>query len=552
MPKTNKEKSDFKILIVYPNLPLMLVPSLAIGIFTRIFKDAGYQAELFETTGYLPPEKDECSSPANRVKFVQARKFDYEKDLGVKPVKSDMFEDFRRKALEFQPDFMIFSVVEDAFLQAVGLLEAVDDLNIPHLFGGVFPTAAPERCFDFPAIKMIGLGEGERTVTQVAEAVRQGRPLRHIPGTWRRDENGQIHKNPQGPLVNINDYRPDFSLINERRFYRPMGGHVFKTVPIETYRGCPYSCTFCNSPMQKSFTKESGLGNFLRRKSIDGLRRELQEVVDRYNPEFFYFIDDSFLSRPRREIFDFCDMIKAFGRPFWFNTRPENLTREVLDRVKDAGTYRISFGIECGNNEYRRKVLNRNVSNDRIIERFESIAECGIPYSINLIIGFPGETRELVMDTVELVRSLHGYDTITVSIFTPYHGARLREVAVRNGWLDAKTITKHTTSSSLLRMPPPYLGVEDIDGLMRVLTLYCYFPKSEWPALRRAEIDDDEGNEIMARYLKIYNEEFLQTTQEEKLAIVVDGATGCRTNPKDAFTITPSRLSDEQYMTLAL
>ena len=37
-----KPAADFRVLIVYPNLPLMLVPSISIAIFTRIFKDLGY------------------------------------------------------------------------------------------------------------------------------------------------------------------------------------------------------------------------------------------------------------------------------------------------------------------------------------------------------------------------------------------------------------------------------------------------------------------------------------------------------------------------------
>ena len=86
--------------------------------------------------------------------------------------------------------------------------------------------------------------------------------------------------------------------------------------------------------------------------------------------------------------------------------------------------------------------------NQETIRKFEVISQSGISYSVNLIIGFPGETRELVMDTVELTRLIKGYDTLTVSIFTPYHGTKLREVAVKNGWLEKNTITTHTTSES--------------------------------------------------------------------------------------------------------
>ena len=82
------------------------------------------------------------------------------------------------------------------------------------------------------------------------------------------------------------------------------------------------------------------------------------------------------------------------------------------------------------------------------------------------------------METVELVKQIKGYDTITISIFTPYRGTVLQKVAVKNGWLDKDHITIHTTSSSVLKMPKPYLSSKDIDGLMKTIPLYVYFPKS--------------------------------------------------------------------------
>ena len=51
-----KAPEDFRVLIVYPNLPLMLIPSIAVGLFTRIFRKQGYQVDLFETTHYLSEE----------------------------------------------------------------------------------------------------------------------------------------------------------------------------------------------------------------------------------------------------------------------------------------------------------------------------------------------------------------------------------------------------------------------------------------------------------------------------------------------------------------
>jgi len=547
MQKPQKDCKKFKVLLVYPNLPLMLVPPLSIAIFTSVLKNLGYELSLFETTAYL--QEDISVSPENRVKLGQAREFDYERDLGVKIINTNMYDDFKVHVKEFNPSAMIFSVVEDSFDQCRRLIESVADINIPHLVGGVFPTAAPERCLQEEVIKVIALGEGEKTIEEYCESIRTNENL-SIRGTWLKKADGSIIKNDRQPLINIGKVMPDFSLFDSRRFYRPMGGKIFKTIPIETYRGCPYRCTFCNSPMQVDQSREEGLGSFLRRKSMPRVREEIFSLIDKYAPEFLYFVDDSFLARPPSEIKEFCKMYSEFKIPFWFNTRPENCGSEELELLKNAGAYRISFGIECGNEEYRKKVLLRNVKNQQIIESFERIKNSGIPFSVKLIVGFPGETRELVLDTVELVKRISGYDTLTVSIFTPYHGTRLREVAVKNGWLKEDVITKHTTSSSILDMPKPYLNRSEINGLMRTLPFYCYFSEEVYPKICLAESDTEAGNEMYAELLEIYQSEFLKDDQAAKQSIRIMAGSGCKASEKDSYFITPSRLTEVQLISL--
>ena len=546
-----KDKKEFKVLLVYPNLTMMLVPSLAIGIFTNILKKEGYSVDLFDTTHYV---SEENSSPQNRVKYLQAREFSDTNDLGVR-IKTDLLGEFRQKVLEYQPDFLIYSVVEDCFTQTLSLMEQIKDLDIPHLVGGVYPTAAPETCISHELINCIGLGEGEHIILDMSEAVRCGKDYRRINGIWFK-EHDQVIKNPRGPLVAINKgQEPDFSLFDESRFNRPMGGRIFRTIPIESYRGCPFTCTYCNSPMQVSLAREAELGNFLRTKTMNVLKDEITRTVELYDPEFLYFIDDSFTARKQSDIFDFCDMYEEFKIPFWFNTRPETCTLEMLQRLKEVGAYRISFGIESGNEQFRRKVLTRNVSNKKLKDAFDVIAQSGVAFSLNLIIGLPGETRELVMDTVEFCRTIYGFDTVTVSIFTPYAGTVLRDVAVNNNWLDKNHLTTHTTTKSQLNMPPPYLSSSDIDQLMRVMPLYIYFPKSEWPKLKRAEINDDEGNKILQYYSDIYTKDFLKQNQDDSKVWVVDGGTGCKSNPKDSFALTynsPIRIDDDQLTMLTM
>ncbi len=524
--------NKFRVLIVYPNLTMMLVPSLAIAIFTSILKKQGYIVDLFDTTHYVVPEN---SSPQNRVKFLQAREFDEANDLGVRFL-TDLTGDYEKKVDSFDPHLIVYSVVEDCYRQTLSLMDTIKDKEIPHLVGGVFPTAAPQVCISNELINAIGIGEGESILPDFAEAIRLNKDRTTVPGTWCKTSTG-ITKNRRPPLINIETYLPDFSLFDNARFNRPMGGEIFRTIPIESYRGCPYQCTYCNSPMQVELSKKADIGSFLRRKSMPVLQSEIKTLVANYQPEFLYFIDDSFTARPKKEIDAFCKMYEEFKIPFWFNTRPEATDLKMLKDLRSIGAYRMSLGIESGNEEFRQKVLRRKGSDKALIEAFEIAHQSGIPFSLNLIIGMPGETRERIFDTINFVRGLDGYDTLTVSIFTPYHGTVLRDVAVKNGWLPGDFITKHTTSSSALNMPAPYVSSKDIDGLMRVMPLYIYFPKETWDEIKIAENATPEGDKILEHYSEIYRNEFLKTNQFDEKHVSVDGASGCKSNSKDSFVI---------------
>ena len=513
----NKKKT-FKVLLVYPNLPLMTVPPLSMAIFTGILIQEGYNVQLFDTTPYI--SDDANNSPKNRQTYLQYREYKDEDDLGI-VVKTNLVGDFKKKVQEFKPDLMIWSVVEDAFQKTLKMAEAIKDYDCVKIFGGVLSSADPEYVIGHKNINFIAKGEGENSLKELAKCVFEKKDFRKIKGTWYKNEDDSIIKNPPQPLVNVNEGMPDFSLFDPRRFNRPMGGRIFKVIPVETYRGCPYSCTFCNSPMHNTNVKKDEVAHsFLRRKTLDKVRNELSYLVKKYNPNFFYIVDDSFLARPKKEIFEFCDMYEEFKIPFWFNTRPENCTEDNLRRLKEVGSYRISFGVECGNEEFRTKILKRKPTNEQVVEAFKVIEKSGIAFSLNLIIGFPGETKDLVIETVNLVKKIKGYDALTVSIFTPYRGTVLREIAVKNGWLNSDHLTVHTTSSSVLIMPPPYLSANEIDGLIRTIPLYVYFPYSEWDEIKKAEKNDKLGNEIFKKYSDIYKENFLKSSQDDKKVFI--------------------------------
>jgi len=507
----------FRVLLVYPNIPGMLVISAAIGLFTSILKKAGFEVDLFDATLYTT---DKSVSPLKRVEYTQARKFSYEKDLGIKS-RPDLVGAFVSKVESFKPDLLAVSVVEDAFNQCLALLDSVKERNIPHIVGGVFITAAPEKAISYPQINMICLGEGENALLQVAERLRDGGSVDDIPNTWIKKSDGSIIKNPIAPPANINELVfPDYSLFENVRFYRPMGGRILRTVPVETYRGCPYCCTFCCSPMWNRFYRENTQSVFCRRKNVDRIIEEIDYLVKEYNPELFYIFDDTFLARPKEEFEEFVRKYKKYSIPFWMNTRPEIITEENMKLLTEINCYRISIGVECGNEEFRKKRLKRHFSNDELLKRLEILRRSNIAFSINNIIGFPDETRELIFETIEFNRKLSGYDALTVSVFTPYNGCELREEAIQKGYLDPDAFTGHTTESSLLNMPQ--LSSEEIDGLMRTFCMYVKFPKKWWPCIQETEKFTERGNEMFGKLYKIYHDVYFSADQFIKAPEDVD------------------------------
>ncbi len=422
------ERHKFRVLIAYPNLSMMLTPSYAVALFTAILKEQGYEIELFDCTPYLATyEYLGEPLPVTRAnKLLNSRRFDA-LSLWGEP-KRHLIDDFVKTVETFKPHAVIFStLVEDTWPQAKDMLKVLGGYpDINTLIGGVFSTMSPEILIEDPYVQCVGLGEGEEIIVDFCESVRNGVPPISIKGTWAKHPDGSVVQNSPRLLVDINRVVPDFSLFDERRFLRPLGARIWKAVPLETYRGCPYTCTFCNSPQQVILAKEKRQGFFLRRKSMATLRHEIEVMIERYAPEFFYINDDSFMARPKQELADFVAMYQDFKLPFWFQTRFEDIDAEKLDWLARVGCYRISFGLEHGNEQYRREKLRRNMTNEFILTQSKIVAASGIPYTLNNIVGMPYETRELLFDSIRLNREIGTFDSLSVNVFVPYHGTPLR------------------------------------------------------------------------------------------------------------------------------
>jgi radical SAM superfamily enzyme YgiQ (UPF0313 family) len=493
-----------KILMAYPNLPLMMSPAISVAIFNAICKKREVEYKVFETTEY----SDEYSNRhiklakfgANRGNEKDERDSEY---FNVKP-ESQIIPDFLEVVEDYKPDIIVMSMQEDVFHVAEKLLEAIEDKNIPHLIGGVFPSQAPEVVLKSKFINHIAVYEGEYTFDKMITAWQEGKPISSVDGVWWKDETGRVRRNKPNPLCNVDDIIPDFSCYEDKRWQRPMGGkHFYRAVSMETYRGCPYKCTYCNSPGTRELAKKFDLGNYMRRKDADTIKRDLDYYIEHIGPDLIMFQDDSFLARPAKEIFEFCEMWKEYKIPFWFNTRVENCKAEYLEALKEAGVHRMTFGLESGNADYRKKYLLRPMRDSVYEDYLHIINESNIPYSLNVLVGMPYETREMVMDSARMIRKARGYDGLTVSMFQPYHGTKLRDMAVEAGFMDPNLILSGGfLDSYFLHMPKPYLQNEEVFTLNKAFALYAYYEEDMWPLIRKAETDEELFTKLMDQYKK--------------------------------------------------
>ena len=186
---------------------------------------------------------------------------------GIRLSTTDWKKVIQDKVKKFKPDLIGISSTEDMWELAVRVLTEIKDYKIknkvPVIAGGVFATFAPDLCLKEELVDIACVGEGENALLDLCEKIQNNESYDDLTNCWVKTigaeylkDRNKIRKNPISKPVDINE-NPiiDISQFEENRLYRPMAGKVYKMIPIETIRGCPFTCRFCNSPDHMAFYK---------------------------------------------------------------------------------------------------------------------------------------------------------------------------------------------------------------------------------------------------------------------------------------------------------
>ena len=193
-------------------------------------------------------------------------------------------------------------------------------------------------------------------------------------------------------------------------------------------------------------------------------------------------------------------MYQDIRLPFWCQTRPETITEYRVQRLKEMGCARISFGVEHGNEDYRAKFLNRKMKNQVITDGLNIVAKGGIPFSVNNIIGFPNETRELAFDTIRLNKTFQADDRNAYP-FTPFTGTPLRKISEELGLVSPSDVVQSMVAHGSIIDMPQFPRTE-VNGLVKTFNMYVAYPGRMAP-YKRGGKRNREAKSYMLSFEKI-------------------------------------------------
>jgi anaerobic magnesium-protoporphyrin IX monomethyl ester cyclase len=374
--------------------------------------------------------------------------------------------------------------IESALKSARVAKEACPEAKV--VIGGPHATFMDrETLAEEPATDIVVRGEGEETLLELVKQLPDLPKLEDVKGiTFRKAD--QIIQTPNRPFIQNLDAlpRPAYKYIPIEK-YRILEK---KLLPIITSRGCPFQCSFCVASQM--------FGAKFRARSPKNVLDELEWLRDEYGAEGIAFQDDT-LTFDRKRILDICDGIieRKIVLPWGCGTRADVVTKEVLAKMQKAHCNEVCFGVESGCQRIRDS-LKKRISTEQCENAIKWAKEVGIFVTVSVILGYPGETKETVKQTLDLVRKVEP-DDVWLCHATPYPGTELRALVESNGWKMSEDWTLYNTMNPVFE--DPLLPAEEIAKMRKTFYDKFYSPRYVLRQTVKGYLKGNLYSKIMAR-----------------------------------------------------
>jgi radical SAM superfamily enzyme YgiQ (UPF0313 family) len=358
-------------------------------------------------------------------------------------------EEFAGALDQHRPRFVVFYEDSFNFLNKMCLEHAraaACRMSLAARAAGATVLAAGADVTDQPRVYLENgvqyalLGEADHTLRELLDALRAGLPVGEIPGLAvedplapegvRRTGSRTLERHPDTfPL-------PAWDLVDVERYRAAWRqAHGYYSVNLVSTRGCPFHCNWCAKPIW---------GRRYAMRSPGNVAEEMALVQRTLAPDHVWFADDIFGLQPKW-VAEFGREVEALGvhLPFTIQSRADLMTAVAVEGLSRAGCAEVWLGAESGSQKVL-DAMDKGIQVGEIVEATSRLQAAGIRACWFLQFGYPGETFEDILATVQLMRD-HLPDDIGVSVSYPLPGTRFHdmvraELGEKTHWQDSNDL----------------------------------------------------------------------------------------------------------------
>jgi anaerobic magnesium-protoporphyrin IX monomethyl ester cyclase len=324
-----------------------------------------------------------------------------------------------------------------AFLAAAEIARKVKEKfpDIKIVFGGAHPTVMTRQTMSHPEVDFVVLSEGETTFPLLVQAIENGGGWESIDGLAYKRE-GDIVINPKSKFVqNLDEIPfPRRDLLPMENYFQAREPHGSATrarwTTMIATRGCPYGCTFCNTPQiwQRRWRARSPIN------VVD----EIESLKRTYGVGEIHFEDES-LTTNQEWFKDFCRELRDRRLDIIWQTsngvRAESINSETLDLMIASGCTHITIAAESGSARILKDVMQKRLDLGAVKNAARLAGKKRIRIACYFMLGLPNEKKSDVLRSIRLAVSLAywGVDEVVFSIYSPLPGSKLLQRLEREG-----------------------------------------------------------------------------------------------------------------------
>ena len=323
---------------------------------------------------------------------------------------------------------------------ALTMIDAARARGIKTIVAGADATDHPATYLDRGA-DMVVIGEGEVTLVELLDTLTgtgTAKAVPHVRGLWLRDADGAIVRTPPREIIRALDTLPfpAWDLVDVDR-YRSIwrSRHGYFSMNLATTRGCPYHCNWCAKPIY---------GQRYTARSPEHVVAEMAWLKERFNPDHLWIADDIFGLKPGW-IERFAALLheRDAAIPFKCLLRADQVTPAVAEALRAAYCRTAWLGAESGSQRIL-DAMEKGTRVDQIAHATRLLHASGVEVGFFLQFGYPGETRDDIDRTLEMVRAC-APDDIGVSVSYPLPGTTFyqrvqAQLGQKQNWVDSNDL----------------------------------------------------------------------------------------------------------------